>query len=292
MITEEFKQRIIEALRRSRDNFPGSDTRFAVALGINKSQYNRIKKGETDKVISDQKWATIARRLGVEPASRRPWKTARTPVFEFITEQLEMCQRESFSALLCDLSDIGKTYTARHYARNHRNVVYCDCSQTKSKQRLVRYLAREFGIDSTGRYVDVYEDLVYYIKTLETPLIILDEAGDLQYDAFLEIKALWNATEMSCGWYMMGADGLQEKMRRSIDNKKVGYTEIFRRFGKRYGKVVPPGKNEGDRFLQATAAMIIKANGGSDVNKILKQTLGEDGAPSLSRIQKELSKTA
>jgi len=39
-----------------------------------------------------------------------------------------------------------------------------------------------------------YEDLVFYLKTLPYPLIIFDEAGDLQYDAFLEIKALWNAT--------------------------------------------------------------------------------------------------
>ncbi len=44
-----------------------------------------------------------------------------------------------------------------------------------------------------------------------TPLVVLDEAGDLQYEAFLELKALWNATEMCCGWYMMGADGLRRR---------------------------------------------------------------------------------
>ncbi|KAA6312859.1 hypothetical protein EZS27_036275, partial [termite gut metagenome] len=105
--------------------------------------------------------------------------------------------------------------------------------------------AKEFGVGCTGRYADVYEDLSYYLKTLPTPMIILDEAGDLDYAAFLEIKALWNATEMCCGFYMMGADGLKEKIRRSIAGKKVGYTELFSRFGKRYGKAVPhtPKKN-------------------------------------------------
>lgn len=292
MVKTELKQRIVAALKRSRENFTGSDAKFAVSLGINNAQYSRIKRGDFEKVLSDQKWISIARRLGVDPDNRREWKTAKTPVFEFISAQLEMCQRESMSAILCDLSDIGKTHTAKHYAKHNRNVVHVDCSQTKSKQKLIRFIAREFGMSSTGRYVDVYEDLVYYLKTLENPLIILDEAGDLQYDAFLEIKALWNATDMCCGYYMMGADGLQEKMRRSIDNKKVGYTELFSRFGKRFGKVVPAGKTDSNRFIQTTAGMIIKANGGDNVNvnKILKQTLGEDDLPSLRRIRKELSK--
>ena len=107
------------------------------------------------------------------------WKTAATPVFQFITAQLEMCQKNSMSAMLCDLSDIGKTYTAQHYAKTHRNAVYVDCSQVKSKTRLIRTIAKSFGVGSTGRFTDVYEDLVYYLKTLPDPLVILDEAGDL-----------------------------------------------------------------------------------------------------------------
>lgn len=39
-------------------------------------------------------------------------------------------------------------------------------------------------MSSYGRYGDVYEDLVAYLRTIDTPLIVLDEAGDLQYEAF------------------------------------------------------------------------------------------------------------
>jgi DNA transposition AAA+ family ATPase len=134
---------------------------------------------------------------------------------------------------------------------------------------------------------------VFYLKTLPTPLIILDEAGDLDYEAFLEIKALWNATEQACGFYMMGADGLEAKMRRAIDSKKVGYTELFSRFGRRYIRVVPLVKADRDAMLQQTAAMIIKANIEGldvDVNKLLRSTMGDDGVPSLRRIYKEIMK--
>jgi DNA transposition AAA+ family ATPase len=291
MITKELQKRILEALQQSRKNFTGSNNKFSVSIGINPAQYSRIKNGDTEKVLSDAQWISLARRLGVSPTNTTDWKTANTPVFRFIATQLELCQTASTSAILCDLSDIGKTYTAVHYAKTHKNVVYVDCSQVKSKQKLVRYIAKEFGVGGTGRYSDVYENLVFYLKTLPTPLIILDEAGDLDYPAFLEVKALWNATELACGWYMMGADGLKEKIRRAIDDKKVGYAEIFSRFGKRYGKVVPISKEESEKMLQASAAMIIKANNPDlDVNKLLRSTMGEDNVPSLRRIYKELAK--
>ena len=295
MITKEIKQKILAALEVSRGNFTGSDSKFAVSLGISASQYSRTKNGELDRVISDAQWISIARKIGVNLNETADWKTANTPVFQFVTAQLKACQDDSLSALLCDMAYIGKTYSAKHYAANNKGVVYVDCSQVKSKQRLIRHIAKSFGVGSTGRYSDVYEDLVFYLKTLPTPLIILDEAGDLDYTAFLELKALWNAVENACGFYMMGADGLEAKINRSISVKKVGYTEMFSRFGKRYGKVVPAGKEEKEKMLQASAAMIIKANAEArgvsvDVNKVLRKTMGEDNVPSLRRIYKELSK--
>ena len=288
------KKKVLAAMAAARENFAGSDAKFAVSLGINSAQYSRIKNGETERVLSDQNWISLARHLGVNLSDAPEWRTAQTPVFQFITAQLEMCQRNSMSAMLCDLSDIGKTYTAQHYAKTHRNAVYVDCSQVKSKTRLVRTIAKSFGVGSTGRFTDVYEDLVYYLKTLPDPLVILDEAGDLYYEAFLEIKAMWNATDGVCGWYMMGADGLKAKIQRAIDNKKVGYTELFSRFGKRYGTVIPMEAEERRKVTQATAMMIIKANckEGTDTSAVLRRTLGDDGMPSLRRIYKELMKGA
>ena len=90
---------------------------------------------------------------------------------------------------------------------------------------------------------------------------------------------------------MMGADGLKAKIQRSINNKKVGYTEIFSRFGKRYGNVVADGES-GKEMMKTTASMIIKANGGDDINRLLRKTMGDDGMPSLRRIYKELRKRA
>lgn len=286
MITEVQKKKILEAIAANRTNYP-SDAKHAASLGITTSVYSAIKNGQTDRMLSDANWTGIARRLGVNLRGGMEWKVARTATFEYITAQLEFSQLSCLSAILCDIPNIGKTFTARYYVHTHKNAVYIDCSQVKTKLKLVRKIAAEFGVDSKGRYSDVYDDLVYYLRSIDTPLVILDEAGDLQYEAFLELKALWNATERSCAWYMMGADGLKEKINRSIECKKVGYTEMLSRYGDRYSKVTPDDGKEREAFLMTQARIVAKANApeGADIAQIVRKTRG-----GLRRVYTEIEK--
>ena len=162
-ITNEVKQRIAGAIASDRENYP-SDNRHATALGIAASVYNAIKKGNYDRQVSDANWIGIARRLGVQLREEMPWTVAKTPTYVFISKQLEACQDSGLSAILCDMPNIGKTFTAKAYVKQHRNAVYVDCSQVKTKLKLIRYIAKEFGVGSYGRYSDVYEDLVAYAQ--------------------------------------------------------------------------------------------------------------------------------
>ncbi len=286
MITTEIKNRILDAIKTNRGNYP-SDAKHAASLGITTSVYSAVKNGQTDRMLSDANWISIARKLGVSLRGEIEWKAAKTPTFQYITAQLETCQESGISAIMCDLPNIGKTFTARHYVKRHPNAVYIDCSQVKTKLKLVRKIALEFGVDCKGRYADVYEDLVYYLRSIENPLIILDEAGDLQYEAFLELKALWNATERCCAWYMMGADGLKEKINRSIECKKVGYTEMLSRYGDRYSKVTPDDGKERHRFLIEQARIVASVNApeGSDAGEIARKSGG-----GLRRVYTEIEK--
>lgn len=286
MITTEVKKSILEAISLNRSNYP-SDAKHAASLGITTSVYSAVKNGQTDKVLSDANWISIARKLGVSLRGEIEWKAAKTATFQFITAQLEFSQQSSLSGILCDIPNIGKTFTARYYVKSHKNAVYVDCSQVKTKLKLIRKIASEFGVDSKGRYADVYDDLVYYLRGIECPLIILDEAGDLQYEAFLELKALWNATERCCAWYMMGADGLKEKINRSIECKKVGYTEMLSRYGDRYSKVTPDDGKERDQFLKEQARVVAKVNAPADAD--IAQIVRKSGG-GLRRVYTEIEK--
>ena len=274
-ITNQVREKILAAITENRKNYP-TDVSHAVALGINKTTYSTLKGGNVDKKIKDGDWIQIARKLGVEFGNAREWKVARTPTFEYIYSQLDKCRLGSLSAMFCDLPNIGKTTTARYYARRNPHTVYVDCSQVKTLQRLIRYIAQEFGVKSNGRYADVYADLVYYLRTLDRPLIILDEAGDLRNEAFLELKALWNATEYCCGWYMMGADGFKAKLERGVFNEILGCTEMRSRYGDKYNRSTPVDSKEREAFFFAQAEMIATANApqGTNIGKTVRESGG------------------
>lgn len=286
MITTGNKERILAAIAANRRNYP-SDAKHAAALGISAAVYNVLKKGQTDRVLSDANWVNIARRLDVNLRETIEWKGARTETYEFINAQLEACQEGCLSVILCDLPNIGKTFTARWYVNEHRNAVYIDCSQVKTKRAMVKKIAKEFGVGTTGKYQDTYEDLVYYLRSMDHPLVVLDEAGDLQYEAFLELKALWNATEMCCGWYMIGADGLRAKINRMMENRKVGYAEIFSRYGGKFSRVTPDQEDDRKAFLMEQARVVASVNApdGADISQIVRRSGG-----GLRRVYTEIEK--
>lgn len=135
-----------------------------------------------------------------------------------------------------------------------------DASQAKTKNKFIRLLARTLGVESNGRLYDVLDSIKYYLTTLPKPIVIIDEAGDIDYGAFLEVKALWNATENVCGWYLIGADGLGAKIERGIANRKVGFREIFSRFSEKFSKVTPVDKTDRQMFYKKLITEVLNVN--------------------------------
>jgi hypothetical protein len=276
-LTTEFKQKVRVAILEKRENYGGSDADFSKSLGINNAVFSRLKSGEVDKILSDTVWITLGRELQVKVFEDN-WKVARTSVYTEIEDNLNFCKQLSRSMVLVDDCGIGKTFCTKHIIKKMKNTFYVDCSQAKSKQLFIRLLAKTVGIDNQGKYYDVLANLKYYITTLEKPLVILDEAGDLEYTAFLELKGIWNGTDGVCGWYMMGADGLRDKIDRGIKNKKVGFAEIFSRFSDEFIKLVPNGKADRQAFYSELIGAVATANlkDTTKIKQLINKCIGKE----------------
>lgn len=277
-LTKLYREKVRVAVLDASTNYGGSDSSYAKTLGLQPSVYSRLKNGETERLISDTKWLTWGRELNVSLKANK-WNVVRTEVYNQIENNLQFCQSMSKSMILADDCGIGKTFCARNISRSMKNAFYFDCSQAKTKQQFIRLLAKAVGVENTGKYVDVKMNLKYCLNSvLTTPLVILDEAGDLEYTAFLELKELWNATENQCAWYLMGADGLRAKIKKGIRNEKVGYAEIFDRFSGDFVKLTPIGKEDRTLFYQQLIGDVANANATDKntvnrlVNKCLKKT--------------------
>ena len=266
-----------EALLRDRDNFEGSDAQYSKRWGINQAVFSRIKSGETEALLKDAQWLNIGRELNVT-MSERQWKPARTDVFTQIEEEIIFCKENSKAMIFVDSCEIGKTFTARYLSRTLRNCFYLDASQCKTKTQFIRSMARTLGIDPNGRVADVKEMVKYYIRTISNPLIVVDEAGDLEYAAMLELKELWNATENACGWYMIGADGLRSKIEKGIRDHKVGYRELFSRYSGKFSHIVPIDKQAKLAFYRKLITDVLSVNmpNGGAIPNIVKRCLTTD----------------
>ncbi len=289
----DFIERVLDALKTARANYTGSANAFAKSVQLKSSTYSQIVNGKTEGILSEQKWLQLGRRLGVSP-KKRNWNIVRTEVFAQMEEEMLFCKEFSKSMIFADDSDIGKTTAARRFAMTQQNSFRIDCGQCKTKQLFVRTIAQTVGVDNTGRYADVLADLKYYLQTLHQPLIILDDAGYLDYPAFLTIKELQDATEGYCGWYAIGDDSLIKKINTGIEAKKVGFIATYNRFSAAYQSIVPTDPNERTMFYKKLLNDVLSSNVKNTANipALLKQCFkaekGRAGLPGLRRVESVL----
>lgn len=241
-----------------------SQSRFAVSIGFSSSDISNLKNENWKKnptLIGARKWLTLARRVDYCTNNKISWNTAETEVFKHIFNQLTICQQYSFCNIFCDVAGIGKTHTCLEYSKRNRNVFYLKCSSYPTKNKFIAALAKRVGVSSTGgTYDDLLEDAIYLLRNTEKPLIILDEAGDLEDKVYQVVKRIYNDLEGFCGIYMIGADALEKRINKGISCKKVGFTEVFSRFGGAFSKITPEG-SEYLPFIEEMGVEVLMANG-------------------------------
>lgn len=270
-LTTQFKTKVRASILADLENYSGTDAAFSKTLGLNQGSFSRLKNGELDRVISDNNWLNIGKKYDVT-MHQNTWKAARTVVYSEIEDNLQECQKNHQSMILVDDCGIGKTFCAKHITRKMKNAFYVDCSQAKSRIQFVNLLAKTLGVDSNGKHIEVKSNIKYYLNVLDSPLIVLDEAGDLEYTTMLVVKELWNSAEGNASWYMMGADGLKAKMQKGITNHKVGFAELFSRFSERFIKLTPNGIEDRRGFYTQLIGDVAVINApGQNVSKLVNK---------------------
>lgn len=256
----------ISSLLMQRYDESGFDSlsKFAKSVDLLSADMTNIKDRKfigNPSLIGDNKWIKIARIVRFDKRKTADWKTADTAVFDYVWKQLEACQNESITAILCDDAGIGKTYTAEIYAKKNKYAFHIDCCANPGKASFVRSIAQAVGVGRYGKLNDLIDDSVYTLSQMENPILILDEAGDLEHNAIMILKRLYNALKGVCGFYLIGADGMKKKINNGIINEKLGFIEIFSRFGKSYKSVLPKLPINKQKLIIEMAEKIAEANG-------------------------------
>lgn len=273
-LTTEFKEQVVKALLEKRKLNEQSDKRFAISMGLNNSVFSRLKKGETDKVLSEDNWLTLGRELDVL-ITTSTWSIAQTQMYCQMGDLIHKVKENSLSLMLIDRCGWGKSEAVETISKHIPGVVYMDCSQTKKKIKFIRRFAQKLGLDNRGKIDDLLDQVKYYLKLMDKPLIVLDEFGDMEYSAILLIKELWNATPEQVGWLTIGAEGLQAKIDKGIGSKKVGFAELFSRFAGEYIGITPDNPQSFLEWKRLELEVVAAANvkNPANINGLVKKCM-------------------
>lgn len=288
------KQQIADGvLKLQTSTGTSSDRKMAVKLGMSPAAFSFLKTGKYASIGSDT-WLKLAQAVRFVRNSAQEWKHAETIVSQYLFKQFEMCQTMGMTAMLADDPGIGKTHSMNEYARTHADVMTIDCSVSNTKGSFIRAVAKAVGVTAKGRLQDILDSAIYAIGLMEKPLIILDESGDLENGALMQLKKLYNALEMRCGFFMMGSDGFKAKILRGVEYNKLGYTEVFSRFDKDFKHALSSNQHEKLEEYRLMAAEICKANGitgQDDISRIVTASFdGKRGTGDLRRVKREVMK--
>lgn len=286
-LNDDFKNKVVAALKEVRKLYGGSDAAFAKQWSINGSVWSRIKNGETEGLIKDDQWINLGRELDVNGGGHELIK-AETEVFEAIKNDIEFCKEHSQAIILIDDCGIGKSFTGKYLSKTLPNCFYIDLSQCGNKEAFVRTLGKAIGVDHSDGILKVIGRIKYCLSVLTKPMIIIDEGGDINKSIVLLLKELWNSTDGICGWYMMGADGFRSAIERGIRNCVAGYLEFFNRYGNKFMKVIPVDHHEKIAFYKKliTDVLSVNVSDKSQINQLVKSCLTSDADGKIGGLRK------
>lgn len=266
---EGIRKKLLAAFHGS--GFP-SRSKYGISIGITGSDFSNIENNkwrDNDRLLSTQKWMRIAREVGYEFTKRQGWQTAETATYRAIRRQLEMCAKDGMCAMFCDEAGLGKTHAVREFCANTPDAFYINGGSSPRKTAFIRALAKAVGINpDRSKLEDVLLDTMTYLKSLPHPVLVIDEAGDLDNSTYLLLKRLYNELEFQCGIYMVGARGLKKRIDSAVRNRTNGFEEVFSRFGGRFTTILPEGVKERKDFLRQEALLVANANGLADQERI------------------------
>lgn len=273
-LTDGYRQKVIDALFAQRANFGGNDKAFALSMDIHPAVYSRLKKGERDGLLSDAKYLMLGRAFQVVN-KKRTLKVVQTEVFEIIKEEILFCKEHSKNRMFVDNAGIGKTTAAQYLAKTEKNIFYIDGTQCKKHNALIKALARVVGVPIKGTFDEIKDTTKYYLQVLENPVVVIDEWGALDKNAFCLLHEYLNATVNLCGWYLIGGNAAREKMNKGIMRDHASFAEMFSRMSENYSEAVPKDEQLQQGFYDRLIRDVLEPNlnDKSKLNELVKKCM-------------------
>lgn len=237
----------------------GSQNKAATALGVSPAVVSKLMNNDWG-LIADEMWRKIAAGIGYDSSE---WVIVETRDFQIMTTLLKDAQEHSNVMAICGEAGTGKSMAIKQYSNANQKVFLLLCNEYWNRKMFMQELLTSMGRDCSGYTVgEMMSEIVKYLKMMDRPLIVMDEADKLSDQVLYFFISLYNSLEDSCGIMLCATDHLEKRIKRGLKLNKKGYKEIYSRIGRKF----IPLKGVGSVDIQHVCI----ANGISDKSQIKK----------------------
>jgi DNA transposition AAA+ family ATPase len=230
-MTHQDKIKTVEAL----ENFivqKGSQNQVAAGMpGVSAATLSQMRNHKWE-LIADEMWRKVAKYVGVSASG---WNYAETRNSKELMLFFNDSQQFSLVMAVTGKAGAGKSETAKKYEAENKNAFLLSCNEYWDKRWFLRELLAKMGRDHAGLTLpEMMHKAVLLLKSLDSPIIILDEADKLADNVLLFFITLYNELENHCGIVLMATHFLEKRIKRGVAMEKKGYREIYSRVGLRF----------------------------------------------------------
>lgn len=273
-LTKEKKLLIASALKadeKAKKATYSSRNKYANSIGIHASTVGNIINekwlGNT-QLVSDAKWIEVANAIGFVLKGKKQLALAETETYIDLTTKMMLCKQESLALAFCDMAGIGKTFTIEQFAAQNANVYVVSGSDVPKKTAFIKELGRVLGLKKKGSYDDLLSRIIEELQSqaINNPLIVIDEAGDLDAASYVPIKRLMNKLEDLCGIFMIGANNFKAEIEKGRRLERKSFSEVFSRLKSNISSITENDVWSKAEFLKRQTVAICEANGIDEEN--------------------------
>lgn len=230
MIHQE-KIQVVEALERMIAQKGSANQVAANMQGVSSATISQMRNHKWE-LIADDMWRKVSAYVGVAASG---WNFAETRNSQDILSFFSDSQLHSLVIAITGKAGAGKSATAKKYESENKNVFLLSCNEYWDKRWFLRELLAKMGKEHAGLTLpEMMHKAVVMLKSLDNPLMILDEADKLADNVLLFFITLYNELEDHCGIVLMATHFLEKRIKRGVAMEKKGYREIYSRVGLRF----------------------------------------------------------
>lgn len=149
--------------------------------------------------------------------------------FSSVQNLCEKARRYKLMVGLLSDTGLGKTTSLRAYVSETSNAFMVTVDKTMNAKRLYVNVLSTLGVRFDGNIHDVMLKIAETLNGMESPVLIIDEAGKMNHVMMLYMHDLREYTRGKCGIVLAGMPYFKNNLMRFAHKQKEGCSEFLRR---------------------------------------------------------------